>query len=146
MVAVSINDIAYLATALDSIAEQKAMVGFQFERLYRTAYNLVLNKEDATIDLFIGCVAENMARFDDEDYTKASLMVRDIFLFFNNTTCKTRKTSVPATLDAARRRAGNGVPETPTKNGPPPIPPERRTVKRARVSDTSMRAPLDARS
>jgi len=143
MLAVSINDIAYLATALDSIAEQKPMIGFQFETLYRTAYNLTLTKETGTIDLFIGCVADKLARFDDEDYTKASLMVRDIFLFFNNTICKT---SVTATLDAARRRAGNGVPETPTKNGPPPIPPERRTVKRARVSDTSMRAPLDARS
>ena len=143
MVAVSINDIAYLATALDSIAEQKPMAEYQFERLYRTAYIMVLNKQIATIDLFIGCVADKLARFDDEDYTKASLMVRDIFLFFNNTICKT---SVTATLDAARRRAGNGVPETPTKNGPPPIPPERRTVKRARVSDKSMRAPLDARS
>jgi hypothetical protein len=138
MVAVSINDIAYLATALDSIAEQKPLIEYQFERLYRTAYSMVMNKQIATIDLFIGCVADKLARFDDDGaYAHASRMVFDIFMFFNNTICKTRKTSVFATLDAARRRAGKTVPETPTKKDPPPIPPERRTLKRARVSDTS---------
>lgn len=138
MVAVSINDIAYLATALDSIAEQKTMAEYQFERLYRTAYNLTLTKETGTIDLLIKTMASKLARFDDDGaYAHASRMVFEIFMFFNNTICKTRKTSVPATLDAARRRAGNTVPETPTKKDPPPIPPERRTVKRARVSDTS---------
>ena len=132
MVTVSISDLAYLATALDTIAEQKPMAEYQFERLYRTAYNMVLNNNIATIDLFVGCVAEKMARFDDEDYTKASLMVRDIFLFFNNTTCKKHNTSVTAILDAVRRRAGNRVPETPTKKDPNPPPPERRTSKRVR--------------
>lgn len=130
MVAVLLCDLAYLATALDSIAEQKPLAEYQFERLYRTAYNMVLNNKIATIDLFIGCVAEKMARFDDEDYTKASLMVRDIFLFFNNTVCKTRTTSVPAILDAVRRRAGKRVPETPAKKEHEPPPTERRTSKR----------------
>ena len=136
MLAVSINDIAYLATALDTIAEQTPMADYQFERLYRTAYNLTLTKETGTIDLFIECVADKLARFDDDGaYAHASRMVFDIFMFFNNTTCKTRKTSVSATLDAARRRAGNTVPETPTKKDPPPIPPERRTVKRIRSAN-----------
>jgi hypothetical protein len=132
MVAVSISDLAYLATALDSIAEQKQMAEYQFERLYRTAYNLTLTKETGTIDLLIKTMASKLALFDDGAYTHASEMVRDIFLFFNNTICKTRKTSVSATLDAARRRAGNTVPETPAKKEPQPSHSERRTSKRIR--------------
>ena len=121
MVAVLISDLAYLESALESVAEQNPMGEFHFERLYRTVYNLTISKKTDTLNLLIQTVAKKLSRLDESSYTHASLSIQNIFLFFDKTVCAKRKTSVPTMLDAARRRRAEP-------------PSERRTSKRIRPS------------
>lgn len=131
MSGISIGDLAYLTEGLDAIANQKPYTHFQFERLYRAAYDLTLYKEHSTIDLLLKCTSEKVARFEnDDDYASARLLARDVFLFPNNTIFKKRNVSVFSVFDDKRKRLGKRVPETPKSEGD--LPSERRSFKRVK--------------